>query len=88
MGGKIAASIPVTGSELDSHEPNAAIGLVTSATASIMAGSRLVRWEVCGAMPGLPGPTPHAYIPTDRMDSNTGHVRVETEADKEYCKTE
>ena len=27
---------------LDSHEPNAAIGLVTSATASIMAGSRLV----------------------------------------------
>ena len=57
------------------------------ATASIMAGNRLVRWEVCGAMPGLPGLTPHAYIP---IDSNTGHVRVrvKTEADKEYCKTE
>ena len=69
------------------HEPNAATGLVTSATASIMAGSRLVRWEVCGAMPGLPGLTPHAYIP---IDSNTGHVRVlvKTEAVKEYCKTE
>ena len=79
-----AASIPVTGFGLDSHE---AIGLVTSATASIMAGSRLVRWEICGAMPGLPGLTPHAYMP---IDSNTGHVRVrvETEADKEYCKTE
>ena len=72
-GGKIAASIPVTGSGLDSHEPNAAIGLVTSATASIMAGSRIVRWEVCGDMPGLPGLTPHACIP---IDSNTGHVRV------------
>ena len=74
-----AASIPVTGSGLDSHEPNAAIGLVTSATASIMAGSRLVRWEVCGAMPGLPpvpGLTPHAYIP---IDSNTGHVLVDIE---------
>ena len=58
-----------------------AIGLVTSATARIMAGSCLVRWEVCGAMPELPGLTPHAYIP---IDSNTGHVRVETEADKEY----
>ena len=45
----------------------AATGLVTSATASIMAGSRLVRWEVCGAMPGLPGLTPHAYI---LIDSN------------------
>ena len=44
-------AIPVTGSGLDSHEPNAAIGLVTSATASIMAGSSLVRWEVCGTMP-------------------------------------
>ena len=61
------------------------IGVVTSATASIMAGSHLVRWEVCGAMPGLPGLTPHAYI---LIDSNTGHSRVETEADKEYCKTE
>ena len=71
----------VTGFGLDSHEPKAAIGLVTSANASIMAGSRLVRWEVCGAMPGLPGLTPHAYI---QSDSNTGHVRVrvETEADK------
>ena len=60
---------------------------LTSATASIMAGSRLVRWEVCGAMPGLPRLTPHAYIP---IDSNTGYVRVlvKTEADKEYCKTE
>ena len=63
------------------HEQNAVIGLVASATASIMAGSRLVRWEVCGTMPGLPGLTPHAYI---LIDSNTGHVRVETEADKEY----
>ena len=74
-----AASIPITGFGLDSHEPNAAIGLVTSATVSIMAGSRLVRWEVRGAMPGLPGLTPHAYIP---IDSNTGHVQdlVETEA--------
>ena len=47
-----------------------------------MAGSSLVRWEVSGAMPGLPGLTPHAYIP---IDSNTGHVRVrvETEADKD-----
>ena len=44
-----------------------------------MAGSSLVRWEVCGAMPRLPGLTPHAYIP---IDSNTGHARVETEADK------
>ena len=46
-----------------------------------MAGSRLVRLEVCGAMPGLPGLTPYAYLP---IDSNTGHarVRVETEADK------
>ena len=52
---------------------------------SIMADSRPVRWEVCGAMPGLPGLTTHAYIP---IDSNTGHVRVETEADKEYWKTE
>ena len=50
-GGTSAASIPVTGSGLDSHEPNAAIGLITSATASIMAGSCLVRWEVCGAIP-------------------------------------
>ena len=40
------------------HEPNAAIGLAISATASIMAGSRLVRWEVCGAMSGLPRLTP------------------------------
>ena len=47
-------SIPVTGFGLDSHEQNAAIGLVTSATANIIAGSCLVRWEVCGAMPGLP----------------------------------
>ena len=72
---------------ITTHEPNAAIGLVTSATASIMAGSSLVRWEVRGAMPGLPGLTPLAYIP---IDSNTGHVRVrvETEADKDYCKTE
>ena len=58
-----AASIPVTGFGLDSHELNAAIGLVTSATASIMAGSRLVSWEICGAMSGAPGLTPHAYIP-------------------------
>ena len=36
-------------------------------------------------MPGLPGLTPHAFI---LIDSNTGHVRVKTEADKEYCKTE
>ena len=41
-----AASIPVTGFGLDSHEQNAAMGLVTSATASIMAGSSLVRWEL------------------------------------------
>ena len=84
-GGISAASIPVTGSGLDSHEQNAAIGLVTSATASIMAGSCLVRWEVCGAMPELPGLTPHAYIP---IDSNTAHVLVKTEAVKEYCETE
>ena len=66
---------PVTGFGLDSHEQNAAIGLVTSATASIMAGShfQVVRWEVCGTMPGLPGLTPHAFIP---IDSNTGHVRA------------
>ena len=51
-----------------------------------MAGSRLVRWKVCGAMPSLPGLTSHQYI---QIDSNTAssHVRVETEADKEYCKT-
>ena len=78
-------SIPVTGFGLDSHEQNAAIGLVASATASIMAGSHPVRWEVCCTMPGLPGLTPHAYI---QIDSNTGHVLVKTEADKEYCKTE
>ena len=66
---------------LGSHEQKSAIGLVASATASRMAGSSLVRWEVSGTMPGLPGLTPHAYIP---IDSNTGHVQVETEADKEY----
>ena len=53
-GGTSAASIPVTGSGLDSHEPKAAIGLVTSSTASIMAGSCPERWEVCGIMPRLP----------------------------------
>ena len=40
-------------------------GLVTRATASIMAGSRLVRGEVGGAITGLPGLTPHAYIQID-----------------------
>ena len=91
-GGTSAASIPVTGSGLDSPEQNAAIGLVTSATASIMAGSllRLVRRPGkyvarCPDCPDSAGLTPHAYIP---IDSNTGHVLVETEADKEYCKTE
>ena len=65
-----AASIPVTGPGfgLDSHEPNAVIGLVTSVTASIMAVSRLVRWEYVAGLPGL---TPHAYIV---IDLNTGHV--------------
>ena len=45
-------SVAVTGFGLDSDGQNAAIELVASATASIMAGSRLVRWEVCGAIPG------------------------------------
>ena len=78
-----AATISVTGSGLDSDKQNAVIGLVTRATASIMAGSRLVHGEVGGAMPGLPGLTPYACI---RIDSDTHHL--ETEADKEYCKTE
>ena len=35
------------------HEPNAAIAVQDSE-------SRFNRWEVWGAMPGLPGLTPHA----------------------------
>ena len=71
---------PVTGSGLDGHEPNAAIGPVTRATASIMAGSRPARREVGGAMPGRPGLSPHAYIPID-SDTRLGHF--ETEAGKD-----
>ena len=84
--GTSAASTPVTGSGLDSNKPNAAIGLVTRVTSSIMAalaGSHLVLGEVGGAMTGWPGLTPHAYIP---IDSDARHF--ETEADKENCKTE
>ena len=62
--GTRATSIHVTGSGLDSDEVNAAIGLVTRATASIMTSNSLVSGEV-GDMTGRPRLAPHAHKPID-----------------------